>query len=126
MKVAKRLSASATSNQTMRALIHQINENKDLPLPSCHRHDVVMKEEKRIEKKRVNKTKLPRDFSISERVISWANQNNYSDLQKHFDNFVLKAESNGYEYVNWDSAFMTAIRDNWAKVPTEKKNKVVL
>ena len=125
MKVAKRLSASATSNQTMRALIHQINENKELPSPSCHRHDVVMKEEKRIEKKRVNKTNLPENFAISERVIKWANQNGYRDLQKHFDNFVLSAQSGGYKYSDWDSAFMKAIRDNWAKVPSNKLELVM-
>ena len=49
MKVAKRLSASATSNQTMRAIIHNINQNNNLQLESCHRHDGVMKEEKRRE-----------------------------------------------------------------------------
>lgn len=117
MKVAKRLSASATSNPTMRKMIHEINT---LELPSCHRHDAVMKEEKRIEKKRVNKTSLPSDFCISDRVIKWANENNYRDLQKHFDNFVLQAQAKNYQYANWDSAFMTAIRDNWAKVPMNR------
>ena len=123
MKVAKRLSASATSNPQMRQIIHEINT---LELPSCHRHDDVMKEEKRIEEKRINKTSLSKNFTISDRVISWANREGYTNLQKHFDNFVLSAQSNGYKYSDWDSAFMKAIRDNWAKVPVEKKNKVVL
>ena len=72
-----------------------------------------------------NKTSLPKDFAISDRVIKWANENGYRDLQKHFDNFVLKAQSNGYTYVDWDSAFMTAIRDNWAKVPSSKLQVVI-
>lgn len=54
MKVAKRLSASATSNQTMRAIIHNINQNNNLQLESCYRHDAVMKEEKRIEEKNIS------------------------------------------------------------------------
>jgi hypothetical protein len=51
LKVAKRLSASATSNQYMRKIIHNINTNNNLELQSCHRHDDVMKEEKRLEEK---------------------------------------------------------------------------
>jgi hypothetical protein len=73
-------------------------------------------EEKRTEKKRVNKTTIPKDFVISDRVISWANQNGYRDLKRHFDNFVLSAQSKGYTYIDWDSALMKAIRDNWAGV----------
>ena len=70
--------------------------------------------------KKHNKTSLPSDFKISDRVISWANREGYRDLQKHFDNFVLKAEAKGYTYTNWDSAFMTAIRENWANVPMNR------
>lgn len=125
MKVAKRLSASATSNQSMRSIIHNINENKPLQLESCHRHDDVMKEEKRIEKKRVNKTSIPSNFSISDRVISWANEKGYRDLQKHFDHFVILAQAKGYTYTDWDAAFMNAIRNNWAKVPSSRLQVVI-
>lgn len=72
------------------------------------------------QKQKSKETTLPNDFKISERVIKWANQNGYRDLQKHFDNFVLKAESKGYKYSNWDTAFMVAIRENWAKVPMNR------
>jgi uncharacterized protein YdaU (DUF1376 family) len=71
-------------------------------------------------------TTIPKDFSISEKVILWAENNNYTNLQKHFDNFVLSCQAKNYKYTNWDAAFMRAIRDNWAKVPVERKNKVVL
>lgn len=71
-------------------------------------------------------TTLPEGFGISERVINWANQKGYVHLEKHLDNFVLSAQSKGYQYIDWDAAFMKAIRENWAKVPVEKKNKVVL
>ena len=69
---------------------------------------------------------IPSDFSISEKVILWAENNHYTNLQKHFDNFVLSCQAKNYKYTNWDAAFMRAIKDNWAKVPAERKNKVVL
>lgn len=116
MKVAKRLSASATSNPIMRKMIHEINT---LELPSCHRHDVVMKEEIRREEiidKRSKKISIPDDFDISDRVKQWAYKNNYQHLSRHLENFILVAKSNNYKYSDWDSAFMRAIKDNWAKV----------
>lgn len=69
---------------------------------------------------------IPANFSISEKVILWAEKNGYTNLQKHFDNFVLSCQARNYKYTNWDAAFMKAIRDNWASVPVEKKNKVML
>lgn len=54
MKVAKRLSASATSNPQMRQIIHNINQNNALQIESCHRHDDVMKDKIRLEKKTTN------------------------------------------------------------------------
>jgi len=69
---------------------------------------------------------IPLDFSISEKVILWAEKNNHTNLQKHFDNFVLSCQARNYKYTNWDAAFMKAIKDNWAGVQAEKKNRVVL
>ena len=54
MKVAKRLSASATSNPQMRQIIHNINQNNVLHLESCQRHDDVMKDKIRLDKKTTN------------------------------------------------------------------------
>ena len=75
-------------------------------------------EEKRTEEKR--KTSLPKNFAISDRVISWANEKGYRDLQKHLDNFILVVQSNNYKYTDWDAAFMRAIKDNWAKVASKE------
>ena len=69
---------------------------------------------------------IPSNFSISDKVILWAEKNNHTNLQKHFDNFVLSCQARNYKYTNWDAAFMKAIRDNWAGVQAEKKNRVVL
>jgi len=71
------------------------------------------KERKGVEGK---ETLIPDDFSVSERVIEWANKNKYYNLEKHLDSFVLKAKSKGYKYIDWDSAFMNAIRGNWAGI----------
>ena len=75
-------------------------------------------EEKRTEEKR--KTSLPKNFTISDRVIIWANEKGYRDLEKHFDHFIMLAQSNNYKYTDWDAAFMRAIKDNWAKVTTKE------
>jgi len=120
MKVAKRLSASATSNPQMRQIIHNINQNNTLQVESCHRHDDVMKDKIRLEEKRVIKTTIPSDFAVSDRVITWANEKGYRDLNKHLDNFILVAQSNNYKYTDWDAAFMRAIKDNWAKVASKE------
>ena len=79
-------------------------------------------EEKRREEKRKCKTSIPKNFAISERVKTWADKNGYKNLQVHFDNFVLTAQSKNYQYVDWDSAFMKAISGNWAKVETNVVN----
>jgi hypothetical protein len=86
---------------------------------------VTPPEQNKTEQKQ-NKVSLPKNFAISDRVISWANREGHTNLQKHFDNFVLSAQSKDYKYSDWDSAFMKAIRDNWAGVQAERKNKVVL
>ena len=60
------------------------------------------------------------NFSVSERVIKWANEKGYRDLDKHLEHFVILAQAKGYKYTDWDAAFMNAIRNNWAKVPSKE------
>lgn len=62
------------------------------------------------------KTSMPNNFGISERVKAWAKKNKHSHLEQHLESFRLKCTAKNYQYVNWDSAFMNAIRDNWAKI----------
>lgn len=82
-------------------------------------------EEKRRGEKMAHKTTLPKDFQISERVISWANEKGHHSLQAHFENFVSAAKAKGYTYADWDEALMKAIRDNWAKVPPKAEQRRV-
>lgn len=62
------------------------------------------------------KTPLPAEFGLTERVIDWAKANGFGRLQEHLDNFRLKAAAHDYRYADWDSAFMGAIKADWAGV----------
>ena len=77
-------------------------------------------------KDKSRKTTLPKDFFTSQRVIDWAKKNNHFDLDKHLENFVIVCQKQNYKYVDWDSAFMDAIRKNWADVKAKKPNGVVI
>jgi hypothetical protein len=66
--------------------------------------------------KRTRKTALPENFEISDRVREWANEKGHERLDEHLDAFKRKATMKGYTYVDWDLAFMEAIRENWAKL----------
>jgi len=124
--------ATRTDEYTQK-LIQSASKCPDkLPTLSVHNpKKSVLIEEKRteeniLEDKTKRETTIPCDFKISDKVILWAEKNNHTNLQKHFDNFVLSCQARNYKYTNWDAAFMKAIRDNWAGVQVEKKNKVVL
>lgn len=62
------------------------------------------------------KTPIPEDFAVSEGVAAWAKEKGYGMLAEHLDAFVRKAKAKGYAYVDWDLAFMEAIREDWAKL----------
>ena len=73
-------------------------------------------------KKKQPKTSLLKDFSVSERVKKWAKEKGHVDIEEHLESFKAKVLANGYMYVDWDSAFMEAIRGDWAKL-SEKKSR---
>lgn len=62
------------------------------------------------------KTSIPEGFGISDRVREWAHEKGYANLDVHLDAFVRKSKAKGYAYIDWDLAFMEAIREDWAKV----------
>lgn len=88
-------------------------------------------EKRREEKKEVNmpaaprpksrKTAMPEDFGISLNVEQWAAKNGFEYLDDHLSAFKRKVAANGYRYVDWDSAFMEAIRGDWAKINGQPK-----
>lgn len=63
-------------------------------------------------------TPLDDSFSVSERVEAWAKEKGHSRLPDHLESFKSKCRAKGYTYVDWDSAFMEAIRGDWAKLST--------
>ncbi|MCC2632157.1 MAG: hypothetical protein K0S48_43 [Ramlibacter sp.] len=65
---------------------------------------------------KARKTAISADFTTSERVSAWAAEKGYGQLPEHLDAFKRKAVAKGYAYVDWDAAFMEAIREDWAKL----------
>ncbi|QIL72300.1 hypothetical protein G7048_19235 [Diaphorobacter sp. HDW4B] len=53
---------------------------------------------------------------MSARVVAWAAEKGYSQLPEHLDAFKRKVQANAYTYADWDSAFMEAIREDWARL----------
>lgn len=72
-----------------------------------------------IPKKQARKTTLPRGFELSDGVRRWAKEKGHTQLDKHFENFVLVAEAKAYKYADWDAALKNAIRNNWAKLEAD-------
>lgn len=66
------------------------------------------------EQRRATTVALPPDFGISDRVRRWAADKGYGKLEARLEHFIGKAKAKGYKYVDWDEAFMGAIRDDWA------------
>lgn len=65
-------------------------------------------------KPRAVKRSIPEDFAVSEQVANWAVENGHQNIHLHLQSFILKCKAKGYQYVDWDSAFMEAIRKDWA------------
>ncbi|KVT62195.1 hypothetical protein WK54_07760 [Burkholderia ubonensis] len=66
---------------------------------------------------------MPENFAISDRIRQWASDKGYARLQDRFDHFVGTSKAKGYRYVDWDQAFMNAIRDDWAKLGNDAAQK---
>lgn len=67
-------------------------------------------------KPKAHKSAMPEDFGVSDRVKAWAESQGFTRLAEHLEAFKRKATAKGYTYVDWDSAFMEAIREDWAKL----------
>lgn len=69
-----------------------------------------------VKKTKNTMTELPENFAVSERVLEWANKNNFNRLDEHLENFIGYAKANAKRYADWDQALMNAIRGNWARL----------
>lgn len=83
-------------------------------LPEKRRKENINKDTPVIPKAR--KRSLPTDFKISKNVQAWAAEKGIQNLPAHYEYFIDCAKAKGYQYVDWDSAFMNAIKGDWAKV----------
>jgi hypothetical protein len=108
-------------------LEHQVINNRESDSTRPPRDDDASgtRESGRERKGKERNTLIADDFCISDRVIAWAAENGHSNLEDHFEKFVLTCKAKNYKYTDWDSAFMEAIRANWAKI-TPKHKGVVL
>lgn len=59
---------------------------------------------------------LPAGFAISDRVRTWAADKGHQHLDARLEHFVGYAKRSGKRYVDWDEAFMSSIREDWAKL----------
>jgi hypothetical protein len=138
LKVATRLSASATSNQYMRKIIHNINTNNSLEVQSCHRHDDVMKEEKRIEEKTTSKHEgfdvfykaYPKKKSLGDAEKAWNSlkpdlQSVLSALEWQTKTEDWKKESG--KYIPYPASYLRSRAwEDEKPVEQPKRNRVVL
>lgn len=62
------------------------------------------------------KTPIAEDFAVSDAVKLWAQTNGFDRLGEHLQAFARKCKAKSYAYADWDSAFMEAIREDWAKL----------
>lgn len=65
---------------------------------------------------RSKRVPMPEGFDVSARVTAWAVTKGFDRLPDHMDAFRRKARMNAYTYVDWDDAFMEAVREDWAKL----------
>ncbi len=66
--------------------------------------------------KRNQKTYIPNNFTVSENVKVWAEEKGHERIDEHLEFFICACKAKGYQYINWDAAFMNAIRHNWASL----------
>lgn len=76
----------------------------------------VVQAKEKAPRKQISKKSIPENFGVSESVLKWAKEHGFDRLEQRLDHFVGYAKANGKKYVDWDAAFMNAIRDDWAKL----------
>lgn len=99
------------------------NMNKSEHVHTVHRSSPKQKQKQKNKDTRARNaraTSIPEDFTISDRVRRWAAEKGHDRLEARFEHFVGQARAKGYTYLDWDEAFMNAIRDNWAKLEPPK------
>lgn len=134
--LAKRLDQSMTSSPSFRAIIKNAKENHDVVMIKS---DKIMQEEKRLDKKRLDKNNKKFTFSLTKKT----QYKNLSDEYKkqlhiyaliknqalHLNKFIDYNLSNGRSYVDWSRAYNTWVANDYDKIghinPLELKNHLI-
>ncbi len=121
-KLAEGLSATATTNEssplpaTAPATPATATQTPDTRHQSPDTKEGIEKKETRVPRAASpRKTPIPDGFEVSERVAQWAASKGHARLADRLEHFRSACKAKGYTYADWDEAFMTAIRDDWAK-----------
>ena len=80
----------------------------------AYKEETYKEEKKGAKKSRA--TILPADFSISDRVRTWAASKGHESLDRYLEFFTGRMKANGKTYVDWDEAFMNCIREDWPEL----------
>jgi uncharacterized protein YdaU (DUF1376 family) len=116
-------SASASESASVRWSKRNANAMRTHSEGNANQEPVTKKQETEVKQEparkratRSHKVPLPDGFGISTRVQEWADKGGHQRLAERLEHFKSKARASGYQYVDWDEAFMGAIRDDWAKL----------
>lgn len=88
--------------------------------PSMNHQEPPVKKRERAKRATPAPTKcsVPDGFGVSSAVQAWAASKGFHQLPEHLEAFVGKCKAKGYQYADWDAAFMEAIRKDWAGLRT--------
>ncbi len=68
---------------------------------------------------------IPFDFSITPELKSWADRKGITNLEDHFEPFVIKCKSLGYLRADWHATFQNAVNGDWADIGHGNKRRFV-
>lgn len=104
MKESQKRDTESINNQSIISI-----EPKDINVPENNAS--------KVKQKPPLKTIIPVDFAVSAGVLTWYRENDYKeDINKHLENFKDQCQAKVYEYADFDAAFKTAIRKDWASL----------
>lgn len=96
------------------------NVNQSGPNSSISNTNTISNQDQEPKKERARKRAvlipMPEGFDVepSPRLRAWAVQKGFSRLEEHLAFFADQSKARAYEYADWDSALMNAIRRDWA------------
>jgi hypothetical protein len=104
-------------SETVEETLSEPRNNLPVPVPVPVGGAGGAAEKPKSRKTRPMPTTLPEGFAVSDRVLKWAVEQGLAGvIELHFEAFVSTCRAKGYTYVDWDEAFMSAVRKNWARI----------